>query len=284
MSNETAQIASSLDSIKQSDEEAAIEFWYARELMIALGYNNWESFAKVVKKAQQACETAGIAEDNHFRQATKMVPIGSSAVRSIDDVMLSRFACYLVAQNGDPRKTQIAVAQAYFALQTRRAELLDEQIEKLQRLEARDQLRQSEKALSESFSTHGISDSKSYGIIRSKGDEAFFGGFTTQRMKDKFGITSTRPLADFLPTITLAAKTLATEMSKLNIERSDIRGESAITVEHVANNKSVRNMLGERGIKPEELSAEEDINKVARKHDREQGELHNSKLPEVSND
>jgi len=284
MSNETAQIASSLDGIKQSDEESAIEFWYARDLMAALGYNNWESFANVVKKAQTACQTAGIPEDNHFRQATKMVSIGSSAMRPIEDVMLSRFACYLVAQNGDPRKTQIAVAQAYFALQTRRAELLDEQIEKLQRLEARDQLRQSEKALSESFATHGIEDSKSYGIIRSKGDQAFFGGFTTQRMKDKFGITSTRPLADFLPTITLAAKTLATEMSKLNIERSDIHGESAITVEHVANNKSVRNMLGERGIKPEELPAEEDISKVARKHVKEQGQLHNSKLPEINND
>ena len=282
MSNKTGAIASELDVIKEANQDSSIEFWYARDLMPVLGYANWESFSKVVAKAQHSCIAAGISEDNHFRQATKMVKIGSKATRPIEDIMLSRFASYLVAQNGDPSKRQIAVAQAYFAVQTRRAEELDRQIDTIQRLEARDQLRASEKSLSESFSTHGISDGKSYGIIRSKGDRAFFGGNTTNQMKEQFGISNSRPLGDFLPTITLAAKTLINEMSKLNIDRENIQGEGPITNEHVANSKSVRGMLGERGIKPEDLPAEEDINKVERRHRKEQGKLYNTRLPEVA--
>lgn len=279
MATEIELVATSLNEIKASDAEVSFEFWFARDLMSVLDYSTWESFSKVVGKAQESCRVAGVSEDNHFRQATKKVRIGSTATRNIEDVMLSRFACYLVAQNGDPSKRPVAIAQAYFAAQTQRVEELEERAENLQRLEARDQLKVTEKQLSESFAAHGISDPKSYGIIRSKGDRAFFGGNTTKQMKEAYGVASSKPLGDFLPTITLAAKTLINEMSKLNIDKSNIQGESAISVEHVANSTSVRNMLGERGIRPENLPAEEDINRVERRHAREQGKLRNSRLP-----
>lgn len=276
--SELATVADGLDGIRKADEDTEFEFWLARDLMTALGYASWESFAKVVQKAQESCRLAGLAEDNHFRQATKMVQIGSGAARSVEDVMLSRFACYLVAQNGDSKKTQVAVAQAYFAVQTRKMELIEEHIRTVERLEYREQLRLSEKALSDVFAGHGIKGS-SFGIIRSKGDAAFFGGKSTQQMKDRYGISSSRPLGDFLPSLTLSAKTLINEMSRYNIDRSALHGDAAITKEHVSNSTSVRDMLGKRGIKPEDLPAEEDIAKVERKYHKSQSSLKASGLP-----
>lgn len=244
--SELAAVADGLDSIRKADDETEFEFWFARDLMPALGYSNWESFAKVVEKAQESCRLAGIPEDNHFRQATKMVSIGSGANRSIENIMLSRFASYLVAQNGDSKKAQVAVAQAYFAVQTRKMELIEEHIRTVERLEYREQLRLSEKVLSEVFAGHGIKG-ESFGIIRSKGDRAFFGGQTTQQMKDRYGISKSRPLGDFLPSLTLSAKTLINEMSKFNIDRDALQGKTAVTREHVSNSTSVREMLGKRG-------------------------------------
>lgn len=271
-------IADGLDAIRKANDEAEFEFWFARELMSALGYSNWESFTKVVEKAQASCGLAGIPEENHFRQATKMVPIGSGAQRTVEDVMLSRFACYLVAQNGDTKKTQVAVAQAYFAVQARKMEVIEEHIRTVERLEYREQLRLSEKALSEVFAGHGIKGA-SFGIIRSKGDTAFFGGKSTQQMKERYGISSSRPLGDFLPSLALSAKTLINEMSRHNIDRSALSGDSAITREHVGNSTSVREMLGTRGIRPEDLAPEEDIAKVERKYNKSQSNLKSSTLP-----
>jgi DNA-damage-inducible protein D len=245
-------------------EESNLEFWFARDLQEPLGYARWENFLTAIQRAIESCKTTGFDPEHHFRGVTKMVPLGSGAERPIEDFMLTRYACYLIAQNGDPRKEPIAFAQSYFAVQTRKQELIEERMKLMGRLEAREKLRASEKALSDNIFERGVDDA-GFGRIRSKGDAALFGGHTTQAMKDKFGITQTRPLADFLPTLTVAAKNLATEMTNHNVQQADMHGEPAITREHVQNNTSVRQMLGQRGIKPEVLPPEEDIKKLERR-------------------
>ena len=253
-----------LDEITRFDEENQIEYWFARELMGTLGYGRWENFEKSIKRAMESCESQGIAIEDHFRVVTKMVQIGSSAKRKIKDYMRTRYACYLIAMNGDPQKEEIAFAQSYFAVQTRKQELIEERIALIERTQARDKLKESEKRLSQNIYERGVDDA-GFGRIRSKGDSALFGGRTTQEMKRKLGVKDNRPLADFLPTLTIAAKNLATEMTNYNVEDKDLQGEKAITDEHVQNNSSVREMLGQRGIKPEELPPAEDIKKLERR-------------------
>ncbi len=192
-----------------------------------------------------------------------MVQLGSGATRNIRDYMLTRYACYLIAQNGDPKKEEIAFAQSYFAVQTRKQELIEERISYIERMTAREQLKDSEKRLSQNIYERGV-DEKGFGRIRSKGDKALFGGHTTQDMKDHYGIKS-GPLADHLPTLTIAAKNLATEMTNYNVEDKNLQGEPSITEEHIQNNQSVRSMLGQRGIRPEELPPAEDIKKLERR-------------------
>jgi DNA-damage-inducible protein D len=212
-----------------------------------------------------------------------MVALGSGAERAIEDFMLTRYACYLIAQNGDPRKEAIAFAQSYFAIQTRKQELIEERMRLQVRLDARKRLRDSEKVLSQNIYERGVDD-EGFGRIRSHGDAALFGGHTTQMMKTKFGITQTRPLADFLPTLTIAAKNLATEMTNHNVQQSNLQGELAITNEHVQNNRSVRGMLGQRGIKPETLPPEEDIQKLERRVKSQEKKLGgiSGRLPSVN--
>lgn len=245
-------------------EADGVEFWYARELQQELGYEQWRNFELIIQKAETSCEMAGFNVSDHFAEVSKMVVIGSGAKRSVKDYMLTRYACYLIAQNGDPKKEEIAFAQSYFAVQTRKQELIEERISYIERSEARGRLRESEKRLSQNIYERGVDDA-GFGRIRSKGDAALFGGRTTQQMKEKLGVKENRPLADFLPTLTIAAKNLATEMTNYNVEQKDLQGESAITVEHIQNNTSVRGMLGERGIKPEELSPAEDMKKLERR-------------------
>ena len=253
-------------------DDEGIEFWFARDLQEPLGYARWENFLTAIQRAIESCRTTGADPEKHFRGVTKMVPIGSGADRPVEDFMLTRYACYLIAQNGDPRKEPIAFAQSYFAVQTRKQELIEERLKLMGRLEARDKLRASEKALSDNIFERGVDDA-GFGRIRSKGDAALFGGNTTQAMKDKFGITQTRPLADFLPTLTIAAKNLATEMTNHNVQQADLREEPSITREHVQNNASVRQMLGQRGIRPEALPPEEDIKKLERRVKSEEKKL-----------
>ncbi|MFH0995010.1 MAG: DNA damage-inducible protein D [Pseudomonadota bacterium] len=275
------QLKNQFDILAQKATEEDVEFWFARDLQVPLGYTKWENFLTSVKRAINSCETTGYNPENHFRLITKTITHGKGGQRGIEDFMLTRYACYLIAQNGDPRKEPIAFAQSYFAIQTRKQELIEDRMRLQARLDARERLRESEKSLSQNIYERGVDDA-GFGRIRSKGDAALFGGPTTLAMKKKFGITQTRPLADFLPTLTIAAKNLATEITNHNVHQEDLHGEPAITHEHVQNNESVRDMLGQRGIKPENLPPEEDIKKLERRVKSEEKKLEkkSGKLPE----
>ncbi len=263
----------------EDDNGDTMEVWYARELQNVLGYARWENFVVAINRAMESCKTQNISIDDHFREVTKMVLLGSNAERNVKDFMLTRYACYLIAQNGDPKKEEIAFAQSYFAVQTRNAELIEERLQLLSRLETRERLRCSEKQLSQNIYQRGVDD-KGFGRIRSKGDTALFGGVNTEQMKQRLGVKS-GALADHLPTLTIAAKNLATEMTNYNVEQKDLQGEMPITTEHIQNNQSVRGMLLQRGIRPEELPAAEDIKKVERRVAREEKQLEKNtqKLP-----
>ncbi|MFY0989036.1 DNA damage-inducible protein D [Halomonas sp. C05BenzN] len=271
---------SQFDDLSHTVPEEDIEFWFARDLMKPLGYARWENFQTAIRRAIESCESTGYSPEDHFRGVTKMVPLGSGSERPVDDFMLTRYACYLIAQNGDPRKEPIAFAQSYFAVQTRKQELIEDRMRLIARMDARERLRESEKGLSQNIYERGVDD-KGFGRIRSRGDAALFGGNTTQLMKQRYGITKSRPLADFLPTLTIAAKNLATEMTNHNVMQENLQGEMSITQEHEQNNVSVRDMLGQRGIQPENLPPEEDIKKLERRVKSEQKRLErqSGKLP-----
>jgi len=241
-----------------------IEFWFARDIQHLLCYTEWRNFTNVTTKAKTSCEASGKNISDHFVDINKMVNIGSGAQKPVEDIMLTRYACYLIAQNGDPKKEPIAFAQNYFAVQTRKYEIIEQRINDWERLQAREKLSLSEKELSTIIYEQTGSD-KNFGIIRSKGDVALFGGKTTQQMKSKFGVPKDRALADFLPTITIKAKDFATEITIFNAKEKVLKTEGEISAEHIKNNKGVRKLLLDRGIKPEELPAEEDIKKLERR-------------------
>ncbi len=249
----------------QQFEAAAIDFesiecWSARELQKLLGYSKWENFEKVINKAKDACQNAGEDISNHFPDIRKVIEAGKGAQHEITDILLTRYACYLIAQNGDSRKEEIAFAQNYFALQTRRAELVEKRLLEFERVKAREKLSQTEKQLSGVLYERGV-DSQGFAIIRSKGDQALF-RLNTLMLKRKMGVPKNRPVADFLPTITIKAKDLAAEMTGLNVQSKDLKGQYAIEKEHVDNNLAVRNMLTQRGIVPENLPPAEDVKKL----------------------
>lgn len=266
------RLHSSFEDMMQKDSDTGTEFWNARDLQMLLGYARWENFAKVIDKAITACENSGHDPKDHFLGITKMVDLGSGAKRRIEDIALTRYACYLIAQNGDPSKDPIAFAQTYFAVQTRKQEIIERRLAEAERISARRKLSQSEKELS-GIIFDRLRSNESFARIRSKGDTALFGGRTTQDMKSKLAVPTGRPLADFLPTITIKAKDFANEITNFNIKQNNLGNEPGITYEHVKNNQEIRKLLVERGIVPETLPPAEDVKKVERRLKSEQKKL-----------
>ena len=244
-------------------ELEGVECWSARELQDLLGYSKWENFEKVIQKAKDACKNVGEEVAYHFPDVRKTIPMPKGAEKEIEDILLTRYACYLVAQNGDSRKEEIAYAQNYFAVQTRRAELVEQRLLEYERVKAREKLSQTEKQLSGILYERGV-DGQGFATIRSKGDQALF-RLNTQMLKRKMGVPDSRPVADFLPTISIKAKDLAAEMTGLNVQSKDLKGQTKIEKEHIDNNVAVREMLTKRGIVPENLPAAEDVKKLQRK-------------------
>lgn len=261
---EISLLKTQFDQYIQIIDGTSIEFFYARDVMSLLGYDKWDNFKNVLEKAKEACHNSDVPIDEHFRDVYTKSITGNNAERTRADMQLTRYACYLVAQNADPRKSAVAFAQTYFALQTRKQELLEERLALQNRLDARQKLTESETKLSQNIYERGV-DEQGFGRIRSKGDAALFGGNSTQTMKEKLSVPKSRPLADFLLTVTIAAKNLATEITNFNVESNNLQGETSISEEHVQNNKSVREMLKQRGIKPEELPPAEDLQKLKRR-------------------
>ena len=248
-----------------------IECWSARELQLLLGYSKWENFQKVIEKAKESCAQAGEQMADHFPDVRKTIPMPKGAEKEIDEILLTRYACYLIAQNGDSRKEEIAFAQNYFAVQTRRAELVEQRLLQYERVKAREKLSQTEKQLSGILFERGV-DNQGFAVIRSKGDQALF-RLSTHQLKKKLGVPESRPLADFLPTISIKAKDLAAEMTSLNVQTKDLKGQNPIEKEHVDNSLAVRDMLTKRGIVPESLPLAEDVKKVQRRLEGEEKNL-----------
>lgn len=263
-------LAKTLDDFRHQN---GTEYWYARDLWELLGYSSWRNFIPVINRAKDSCQTSGFIVEDHFASIRKMVDLGSGSQREIDDYKLTRYACYLIAQNGDPRIPEIAFSQMYFAMQTRKQEVLEKNIEEIERLVSRQKLGETEKEFAKTIYERGV-DSKGIGEIKSAGDTALFGGLNTLKMKQKLGLKDSRkPLADVLPTVTLKAKDLATEMTTVNTKKRELQGTKPIKYEHIKNNANVRKALVEADIYPEALPAAEDVKKIESRHRKQKKEL-----------
>lgn len=268
MQDDLIELQRSLELIKKTGE--SMEYWSARELMPRLGYTNWETFKTTLSRAQESCQQTGQVVTDHFRDALKMVDIGSHTQRAIEDLLLTRYACYLVAQNGNPRKPQIAAAQRYFAVQTRRQEIWEERAIENKRLEERGKLRDTEKKIERTVYQRGITQSIEFATFKNKHIEALYGGINTPDLKRRRGISKDRALADFDTDVELKAKNLALGMTDHNISTQNLMGRNRLEQEVVANSAATRGALLARGIIPEELKPGEDIKKIEKRRAKEQ--------------
>lgn len=272
-------LARTLDDIRHENGE---EHWYARDLWKLLGYTRWSYFLPVIERAKESCRTSGFMVEDHFLGVKQMVDLGSGSQREVNDYKLTRYACYLIAQNGDPRIPEIAFAQMYFAMQTRRQEVLEKNIEEIERLVSREKLSETEKEFAKTVYERAV-DGRGIGEIKSAGDMALFGGHNTQQMKKKLGVKEpNKPLADVLPTVTLKAKDLATEMTTVNTKKKDLQGKHYIKFEHIKNNANVRKALVDTDIYPEDLPPAEDVKKIENRHKKQKKELEVSAKKKLS--
>lgn len=279
---EQGQLKLIFQTLDEVRHENGIEYWHAREIYPLLGYSKWENFLSVIEKAKQACKNSGGDIEDHFLDIQKMVETDSEASREIKDIKLSRFASYLVTLNGDPRKQEIAVAQAYFVTQTRKFELIEQRMQELERLDSREKLKITEKEFGALAFARGV-DGKGIGMIRSRGDQELFGGKNTKDMKDKLMVPKDKPIADVLPSVTLKAKDLATAMTTENARRKNLFGLVPIGKEHVSNNQNIRSALIKTGIYPENLPAAEDIKRIEARHRKEIKGLQQKQRKELEN-
>lgn len=269
---ESNQLQTLYKTFDDARRENGVEYWYARDLYPLLGYLRWENFETAIQRAKEACEKSKGSVPDHFREVTKLIEVGKGAKQEISDIKLTRYACYLITLNGDPRKTEIAFAQAYFVTQTRKMEVLEQRMNEFERLGAREKLTIAEKAFATLAFTRGV-DGRGISEIRSFGDKALFGGKTTEDMKKKLGVKKNTPLADVLPEVTISAKEFATAITSENTRRKNLQGKGSILNEHVSSNKGVREVLVKTGIYPENLPPAEDIKKVESKRKKDTKKL-----------
>jgi len=280
----TTQLQILYKTFDETRRENGVEYWYARDLYPLLGYLRWENFQTAIDRAKEACNKAGGSVADHFREVTKPIISGKNTKQDILDIKLTRYACYLITLNGDPRKIEIAFAQAYFVTQTRKMELIEQRMAELERLTAREKLTMTEKAFAALAFSRGV-DGRGISEIRSFGDKALFGGKTTDDMKKRLGANKNTPLADILPEVTISAKEFATAITTENTRRKDLQGRCSILNEHVNNNKNVRGVLIKSNIYPESLPPAEDIKKMRARHKKETKELqkrHREELERVT--
>ncbi len=277
---ENTQLKTLYKTFDGARRENGVEYWYARDLYPLLGYLRWENFETAIQRAKGACENSKGSVADHFRDVTKLIIVGKNTKQEIADIKLTRYACYLITLNGDPRKPEIAFAQAYFATQTRKMELIEQRMAEFERLSAREKLSMTEKAFAALAFGRGV-DGRGISEIRSFGDKALFGGKTTDDMKKRLGAKKNTPLADILPEVTISAKEFATAITNENTRRKDLQGKGSILNEHVNNNRNVRGVLIKSNIYPESLPPAEDIKKMTARHKKEMRELQKKQKDEI---
>ncbi len=274
------QLQSLYKTFDDARRENGVEYWYARDLYPLLGYLRWENFETAINRAKEACKKSKGSVADHFRGVTKVIEVGKTAKQEIPDIKLTRYACYLIAVNGDPRKAEIAFAQAYFITQTRKMELIEQRMSELERIGAREKLTITEKTFAALVFTRGV-DGRGLSEIRSFGDKALFGGKSTDDMKKKLGVKTSTPLADILPEVTISAKEFATAITTENTKRRDLRGKGSILTEHVNNNRNIRGVLIKSSIYPESLPSAENIKSMVARHRKELRELEKKQKEEI---